>query len=76
MDIKLKIGREVRRLRRAQGWSQAELARRSQVSRSYIQKIESEKPSDMTLDILARLAKAFKLNCSRLVKGACLGRKR
>lgn len=76
MDIKLKIGREVRRLRRAQGWSQAELARRSQVSRSYIQKIESEKPPDMTLDILARLAKGFTLNCSKLVRGACLSRRR
>ena len=75
-SLRAKIGREVRRLRLAHGWTQAELARRSQVSRSYIQKIESENPPDMTLDILARLAKGFKLNCSSLVKGACSSRRR
>jgi len=74
--LRFKIGREVRRLRLAHGWTRAELERRSKVSRSYIQKIESEKPPDMTLDILAKLAKGFKLNCSRLVKNACLSRKR
>lgn len=75
-SLRAKIGREVQRLRLAHGWTRAELARRSKVSRSYIQKIESETPPDMTLDVLARLAKGFRLNCSKLVKNACSSRRR
>lgn len=72
MNIRLKIGKAVRHLRRAHGWSQAELARRSKVSRSYVQKIEGKNPADMSLQVLFKLAKAFKLKCSKLMKDACL----
>lgn len=74
-NLRFRLGSEIKRLRQAQGWTQAELAKRSRVSRSYIQRIESETPPDMTLDVLAKLAKGFGLDCHRLVKRACMNRR-
>ena len=69
-SLLFKIGREVKRLRLARGWPQAELARRSQISRSYVQKIESRNPADMSLAVLARLATGFEMKCYELVRNA------
>ena len=67
-NVKLRFGKRVRELRIKHGWIQVELARQAGISRSYLQKIESQNPPDVTLDVIAKLARGFGLSCSKIVK--------
>lgn len=53
------LARNVARLRTEAGLSQTELARRSNVSRVYINKIEAGAATNVGLGILAKLASAL-----------------
>ena len=66
-NIKLRFGKRVRELRTKHGWTQAELAQRAGISKSYIQKIECQNPPDVTLDFIAKLAHGFRLKCWEMV---------
>ena len=67
MDIRERLGRNVRRLREAKGWSQERLAERADMDRSYITGIEvgARNPS---LKALERLAAALSVQLGDLVK--------
>lgn len=60
MDIRLRIGLNLKRLRQAQGWSQEELADRSGYHRTYISGIERgvRNPTATVLDQLAKTLEA------------------
>ena len=62
-NVKLRFGKRVKELRAKRGWTQKELARRAGISKSYLQKIESQNPPDVTLDVIAKLARGFKSKC-------------
>jgi len=66
-SLRLKVAKGIRQLRYTYGWTQAELAKRSKISRRYIQKIESKNPPNMTIDVLVRIANAFGINCSDIL---------
>ncbi len=65
-DTCARIARRVRLERDARGWSQADLAQRSRVSKATISKIEREEMSP-TAVILVRLAGAFDLTLAGLL---------
>jgi len=54
------FGKGVRKFRILFGWTQADLAKRAGISRSYLQRIESKNPPDISIDIIGKLARAFR----------------
>jgi len=62
------IGRNVRRLRDARGWSQSELARRSGVSQSFISELERGKREDALGGILQALARTLGVTVDELLR--------
>ena len=63
------VGRRVKKLRAARGWSLEELAAASGVSRSMLSEIERER-ANPTLTVAARIARAFELTLQDLLSGA------
>lgn len=56
MDIRVSLGRNVRKLREAQGWSQEDYADRAGIHRTYVSDIERGRPNP-TITVVAKLAK-------------------
>jgi len=63
-----KFGNRVRQLRKAKGWSQEQLAEESGLHTNYIGGIERGE-RNLSLINLDRLAKAFGISVSELLKG-------
>lgn len=68
MDIKLQFGMRLRYLREQKGWSQEKLALNSDINKNYISDLENGRRNP-TLEILERLAVAFDIPLSELLKG-------
>lgn len=62
------FSRQVRKLRKKRDWTQLELATRARISVSSIRRIEGNRPPDVTLDIVAKIARAFRMTCANLVR--------
>jgi transcriptional regulator with XRE-family HTH domain len=62
------LGRRIRALREARGWSQTDLADHVDVDRAYVGGIEIGQ-RNITLRNLLRFARAFRVNVSELVEG-------
>ena len=60
------LGRNIRRYRHAQGWSQQELADRSGVSRVTIARLESGAATSASIEIAERLADALGISLAEL----------
>ncbi|SFP85899.1 helix-turn-helix domain-containing protein [Sphingomonas rubra] len=58
VDLRERLGRNVRALREAQGWSQEEYADRSGLHRTYVSAIERGRRNP-TIDVVERLAAPF-----------------
>lgn len=56
VDIRARLGRNVRRLREAKGWSQEEYAERAGIHRTYVSDIERG-ARNPTIVVVERLAK-------------------
>lgn len=63
------IGRQVRRLRRQRGWSQAMLAERADLSDTFISHIERA-TKQVSLNALLRLAAALEVTLDQLLSGS------
>ena len=61
------FGTKVRKLRKAKGWSQEELAIRAKLHRTYIGSIERSERNVRLLNI-ERIAKAFSVKIEDLIK--------
>lgn len=66
MDIRKQLGRNVRKLREAKGWSQEDLAEASTLHRTYISGIERG-ARNPTLTVVQRLAKALSVSPAELL---------
>ncbi len=66
MDIRKRLGRNVRRLRQAKGWSQEELGFRAEIHRTYISGVERGERNP-TVTVVAELARALKVPPSKLL---------
>ena len=66
MDVRARIGRNMKRLRTAAGWSQEELAERAGIHRTYVSGVERG-VRNPTATVLEKLAVALEAKLSALV---------
>ena len=62
-----KLGQRIKELRKKNGLTQDELAEKTGIDYKYIQKIEGKNPPAVRIDTIEKLAKAFKITCSKLL---------
>ena len=65
MDIRQRLGRNVRRLREEKGWSQEDYADRAGIHRTYVSDIERGKRNP-TVTVVERLAKPLEVATGQL----------
>ncbi len=66
MDIRARLGANVRRLRADKGWSQEDYADRAGIHRTYVSDIERGRRNP-SITIVEKLAKALKVTASTLI---------
>ena len=66
MDIRARLGRNIRRLREEQGWSQEDYADRAGIHRTYVSEIERGKRNP-TITVVERLAAPLDVAPGRLL---------
>ncbi len=64
-DIRIRLGRRVRKLREGRGWTQVEMAEKLGLDRSYLSDLERGKRNVSLLN-LELIAKGFSLSISQL----------
>jgi transcriptional regulator with XRE-family HTH domain len=69
MDIRRRVGANVKAAREAKGWSQEELADRARMHRTYISGIERG-IRNPTITVLERVGKALEIAPGNLLNGA------
>lgn len=67
-EIYHRFGSSVRTIRRAQNWTQAELAKRAGMNKAYVVRIESG-DNNVTLKTVQRIACALDIDVTVLLKG-------
>lgn len=67
-NINIRFGNRLRDLRKKNKITQEELAYLADLEYKYIQRLESKKPSSPTLNTLNKLANAFRISLSKLLK--------
>ncbi|MDD5269769.1 MAG: helix-turn-helix transcriptional regulator [Candidatus Omnitrophica bacterium] len=67
-NINIRFGKRLRELRKKKKLTQEGLAQASGLDYKYIQRLEGKKPSSPTLNSLEKLAKAFGVSPSKLLK--------
>jgi transcriptional regulator with XRE-family HTH domain len=65
-SVRLKFAERIRELRQKHGYTQQELAELADLDYKHIQRLESKKPTDVKLETIEKLAKAFKISRSLL----------
>ncbi|MFJ6023556.1 helix-turn-helix domain-containing protein [Brevundimonas sp. NPDC092305] len=65
MDIRRRVGRNIKALREAKGWSQEELADQAELHRTYVSGVERGLRNP-TVTVLERLAKALKVTIGKV----------
>ena len=68
MDIRTRLGRNVRRLREAKGWSQEDYADRAGIHRTYVSDIERGRRNP-TVTVVEKLARPLGVTAGRLIDG-------
>ena len=67
-DICVRVGRKIRTLRRAKGWSQQLLADHAQIERSHLSRLEDGK-REAGLRVLEKVAHALEVDVLELFRG-------
>ncbi len=62
------IGRRIRALREAKGWSQDDLARRAKLTKPYVSMLETGERKQPSLPALRRLAKVLAVKVTSLLE--------
>jgi len=66
-SIRLRFGRILRQIRRRKGLTQQRLAELADIDYKHIQRLEGKNPTDVKLETIEKLARAFKISCSKLL---------
>jgi UDP-N-acetylglucosamine 1-carboxyvinyltransferase len=66
MRLMERVGRNIKRLRRRHGWTQAALAERIGTSQVYVAQVEGA-VKELSLEMLGRFAKALRMKPGRLL---------
>jgi transcriptional regulator with XRE-family HTH domain len=67
VDIRKRLGSNLKRLRHEQGWSQEEFADRAGIHRTYVSDIERA-ARNPTITVVEKLAKPLKVSASALLQ--------
>jgi transcriptional regulator with XRE-family HTH domain len=67
VDIRARLGRNVRKLREEKGWSQEDYADRAGIHRTYVSDIERGRRNP-TITVVEKLAMPFQLSASELIR--------
>ncbi len=67
LSAKALLGKRVKHLREKVGLTQEQLAATTGIDYKYIQRIEGKTPPALRIDTIEKLAKAFKITCSKLL---------
>ncbi|WP_422062253.1 helix-turn-helix domain-containing protein [Sphingopyxis sp.] len=68
MDIRVRLGRNVRSLREERGWSQEDYADRADIHRTYVSDIERGRRNP-TITVVEKLALPFGVTSGQLLDG-------
>jgi len=66
-NIRLHFAEKIKRLRKKRGYTQEKLAELTKIDYKYIQRLESKKPPAVKIDTIQRIAKALKVDPSKLL---------
>jgi transcriptional regulator with XRE-family HTH domain len=66
--VQLRVGRNIRNLRRLRGWSQEQLAERIEMTEKHVGRVERGEVN-VTVDLLATVAKTFAVDIAELFSG-------
>lgn len=66
-EIRRRFGKRIYQLRIRKEWTQEQLAERADIAVRHVQRLESKNPSPVKIDTIEKLAKAFKISCSKLL---------
>ena len=64
---RLKLAERVKTLRKKKGLTQEKLADLVGIDYKYLQRIEGKNPPAVRIDTIEKLAKVFKISCSKLL---------
>ncbi len=67
-NIRLKIGRRIKELRKKCGYTQDKLSEITEIDYKYIQRLEGKTPPALKVDTIERLAKALKVKPAELLE--------
>jgi len=67
-DIRIKLAKKIKELRKRKGLTQERLSELSGIDYKHIQLLESNKAPAAKLDTIEKLAKAFEITPSKLLK--------
>ena len=67
-NIRLKIAKKIKELRRKRGYTQERLSELSDIDYKYLQRIEGKRPPNIKIETIEKLAKAFKISVSKLLE--------
>jgi len=67
VDIRVRLGRNVRRLREEKGWSQEDYADRAEIHRTYVSDIERGRRNP-TVTVVEKLAKPLGVTAGSLLE--------
>ena len=68
IEREIHVGEKIRQLRKRLGWTQEELAYRSQIDTSYLGQIEGGKKRSPTLRVIGKIADALAVDSSLLLE--------
>ena len=66
MDIRTRLGRNIRKLREARGWSQEDYADRAGIHRTYVSDIERGRRNP-TITVVEKLAAPLEVTAGQLI---------
>lgn len=66
-NIRLKLGMNIKRLRKKYGYTQEKLSELTNIDYKYIQRIEGKNPPAIKIDTIEKLAKALNVKPSELL---------
>lgn len=66
-NARQKLGKKLRYFRQKHGYTQERLAEMTGIDYKYVQKIEGKNPPSVRIDTIEKLAKAFRIKCSKLM---------
>jgi len=66
-NIRLRFAETIKKLRKSRGFTQERLAELTEIDYKYVQRLEGKNPPAVKIDTIQRIAKALKVDPSKLL---------